>query len=486
MYKKLFTPFVLGSLTVLLALCTISCAVDPVTGQPQLMLLSESDEINLGRQTDQGVVQEYGVYHDQELEEYLNAFLQELAQVSHRPNLPYQLKIVDSQVVNAFAVPGGYVYFTRGILAHLNSEAELIGVMGHELGHITARHSAEQYSRAQLAQIGLGLGMSLSDSLRPLAGLAEFGVGMLFLKFSRDNERESDDLGVEYATKLGYDASQLASFFDTLERMQESSGQGALPSWFSTHPNPVERSRTVERKAKEWQQQLGVKDAKVDRGEYLKRIDGLVFGEDPRQGLVDNNVFYHPDLRFQFPVPANWTLVNTRVFVQMLSPKEDAAIFFTISNSRSTHEAAQEFAVKSKATVIEYGRTRVSGLPAHRMVWQIDSQQGFLQAISYFIQKDARVYLFHGFSSVGRFRSYRPTFESVMMRFDELRNPKMLNAKPSRIRIRATPKAMSMRQALRALGAQEDELEELARLNGKGLDDPVPGNTLLKIVEKGR
>jgi predicted Zn-dependent protease len=166
-----------------------SCAVNPVTGRQELMLLSEPDEIQLGRQTDGQVVQEYGLYEDAKLTAYLNDICQRLGKISHRPNLTYHFKVLDVSVVNAFAVPGGYVYFTRGILASLNNEAELAAVMGHEIGHITARHSARQYSQAQLAQLGLGLGMVFAEKIPALSELAQLGVGMLFLRFSRDNER---------------------------------------------------------------------------------------------------------------------------------------------------------------------------------------------------------------------------------------------------------------------------------------------------------
>jgi len=207
-----------------------SCAVNPVTGRQELMLLSEPDEIQFGRQTDGQVVQEYGLYEDAKLTAYLNDICQRLGKISHRPNLTYHFKVLDVSVVNAFAVPGGYVYFTRGILASLNNEAELAAVMGHEIGHITARHSARQYSQAQLAQLGLGVGMVFAEKIPALSELAQLGVGMLFLRFSRDNERQADDLGVEYSSKVGYDATQMASFFETLERMNPGSDRSGLPS----------------------------------------------------------------------------------------------------------------------------------------------------------------------------------------------------------------------------------------------------------------
>jgi predicted Zn-dependent protease len=407
-----------------------------------------------------------------------------VAKVSHRPNLPYDCKVVDSPVINAFAVPGGYIYFTQGIMAHLNSEAELLGVVGHELGHVTARHSAEQYSRAQLAQVGLGLTLGLSETLASFSDVIQFGVGMMFLKFSRDNETESDDLGVEYSSKLGYDAIQMANFFQTLDRMQPSSDRSGLPEWFSTHPNPADRDNTVRRKAKEWQTNLGLRDPKVNRKSYLRRIDGLVFGEDPRQGFIENNVFYHPGLRFSFPIPAGWVLQNTNVLVQMISPKKDAIILFTIASARSPEEGAQRLVRQSGEGVIESGAVTVSGFPAYRLVSQLRSQQGLIYLLSYFIQKDSRVYAFHGLTSDNLFKGYSPTLEGTIVRFKELTDPSRLNVKPARIRIRSAPRSRTLRQVLRDFGTLEDKMERLALINGMRLNDQVAANTLLKVLEK--
>ncbi|UCF82278.1 MAG: M48 family metalloprotease [Desulfobacteraceae bacterium] len=483
MLEKHYRIIMIGLLFCLL-FWIASCAVNPVSGGRELMLLSESQEIELGRKTDGQVVRQYGLYEDEKFTEYLNGFCRRLGKLSHRPNLNYQFKIVDTATVNAFAVPGGYIYFTRGILAHLNNEAEVVGVIGHEMGHITARHSAQQYTRAQFAQVGLGLGMILSETVRSFGDLAQFGVGMLFLRFSRDNERQADDLGVEYASKAGYDASQMANFFDTLERMHAKSDRSGLPDWFSTHPNPIDRQATVRKRATGWQRKLGVNNLKIDRDQYLRRIDGLVYGEDPRQGYVEQGVFYHPVLKLQFPVPSKWKLENTRSFVRMVSERKDAAILFSLSSARSPKEAAQSFVSKNKATVIESGRGNVKGLSAYRMISQVRSSKGAVQIMSYFIQKDNKVYVFHGFSALSSFDRYRDTFEGTMTQFRNLSDSKKLNVKPSRIRIRSTRAAGSMRQALRSLGVPADKLKELAVLNGKHLDENVPANTLLKIVAK--
>ena len=206
-------------------LITNSCSVNPVTGKKELSLMSEKQEIALGKQSDPSIVANFGLYQDPKLQTFITQKGQKMAKISHRPGLKYEFKVLDSPVVNAFAVPGGYVYFTRGILAHFNNEAEFAGVLGHEIGHVTARHSAKQYSNQMLAQLGFFVGMVVSPEFRQFADVTQQGLGLLFLKFSRDHESQSDKLGVEYSTKIGYNAHEMADFFKTLSRLSEGQKQ---------------------------------------------------------------------------------------------------------------------------------------------------------------------------------------------------------------------------------------------------------------------
>jgi predicted Zn-dependent protease len=475
---------VLESCLIGLLLWVFSCATNPVSGKRELMLLSETDEVELGRETDPQIIREYGIYDDPKLTAYLDALCQQLGKLSHRSQLNYHFKILDASVVNAFAVPGGYVYFSRGILAVLNSEAELAGVMGHEIGHIAARHSAKQYSRAQLAQMGLGVGAIFVDSTL-LTGLAQVGVGMLFLRFSRDNERQADDLGVEYSSKAGYDASEMGNFFETLERMNPGSDQSGLPGWFSTHPSPEDRVKAVRTKAKEWQQKLNLKDLKINQERYLKEIDGLIFGEDPRQGYVAENTFYHPSLHFQFPVPDKWELKNRPSQVQMVSDGQEALILFFVTTGTSSREAAGTFMTKTGATLIKSDTVHVNGFSSQRMISDISSQNGIYRLMSYFIEKGRNVFVFHGMTSSDRFQKYRSLFEQTMSRFRELSDPKKVNVKPDRIRIRSAKTSDTLENEFRSFGVPNEKMKEMALLNGRDLKAMVPANTLLKVVEKG-
>ncbi|HEU0109530.1 MAG TPA: M48 family metallopeptidase, partial [Flavisolibacter sp.] len=329
----------IGLLAAVVLLCN-HCARNPVTGKSQLALISEEQEIAMGREADPQIVAQFGLYEDSALQRFIREKGQQMAAISHRPNIQYTFRVVNSEVVNAFAVPGGYVYFTRGIMAYFNNEAEFAGVLGHEIGHITARHTVSQQSKAVLSQVGLIGAMIINPQIAQFGELASQGLGLLLLKYGRDAERQSDELGVEYSTKIGYDAHQMANFFTTLQRQGQQSGSAELPTFLSTHPDPGERNITVGKLATEWQQKLNVTNAKINRDTYLRRIEGIIYGEDPREGYLESGIFYHPVLKFQFPVPANWNYQNTPQSVQMASKDGKALLMLTLGRGNSLQEAA--------------------------------------------------------------------------------------------------------------------------------------------------
>jgi predicted Zn-dependent protease len=484
MHRKIVSKTTIAAIVVALIVWAVSCAINPVTHKRELMLLSAADEVEMGRQTDPQVIQTFGQYEDAELARYVAALGKKLGALSHQPNLAYSIKVLDSPVVNAFAVPGGYVYLTRGILAYLNDEAELAGVVAHEIGHIAARHSAQQYSRAQVAQLGLGLGSMVSKTFSKYAGVAEFGVGMLFLSFSRDDERQADALGVEYSSKAGYDANHMANLFVSLERLNPGEAQGGLPGWFSTHPNPPDRIAAIKRDTQVWQAKIQQTKFAVNRDQYLKQIDGIVFGEDPRQGYVEGNIFYHPQLRFQFPVPAGWKVNNTASQVQMFNQEQNAIILFSMAPEKSPSAAADAFINESKAAVIKSERTQVNGLQAHRIISDVTTEQGIIRVMSYFIQKGQTVYAFLGYTEQSRFNGYSSIFEQTMGRFKNLTDASKINVKADRLAVKKTTTQGSLRQALQKFGGPENKWEALAIINGMQLGDAVPNNTIIKLVVK--
>lgn len=468
---------------VLLAvLVPLSCAINPVTGKRELMLVTQQDEIALGKQSDREIGHTYGFYEDAELAAYVDRIGRSVARNTHRPNVEYHFKVLDTPVVNAFAVPGGYVYVTRGILAYLNDEAELAGVIGHELGHENARHIARNMSRQQLAQAGL-MAMSVSERLRKYAGLAQFGASMLFLKFSRDDERQADDLAVEYAGATGYDTYRMADFFETLERMNAGAGAG-LPDWFSTHPNPVNRIAAVRSATAQWQTKLARPKYAVNRAEYLKEVDGIVYGDDPRQGYAEGNAFYHPTLRFAFPIPEGWRVNNTPAQVQLLSGKEDAAIVLMADKAATPAAAADQFVLDAKAAVQSRRKLTVNGFSAEQVVARLVSDGDTLQTMSYFIAKGNAVYAFHGMTGRARYAQYASAFSNALGGFRNLDDPARINVKPERLSIKTAARAGTANATLRQLGTADKDLEQRSLLNGIHLTDNVAAGTLIKTVTK--
>lgn len=458
------------------------CARNPVSGKKQVVFMSEAQEIAMGKEADPQIIAQFGLYEDSALQRFLAEKGKQMAAISHRPNLDYQFRVVNSEVINAFAVPGGYIYFTRGIMAHFNNEAEMAGVLGHELGHVTARHSVAQQRNAILGQLGIIAGVVIDPRLAQFAEAASQGVGLLLLKFGRDAERQADELGVEYSSKINYDAHQMSTFFQTLKRQGENSGSAELPGFLSTHPDPGEREATVARLAKEWKQKLNVTNLQVNRDAYLRRIEGLVYGEDPREGYLENNVFYHPVLRFQFATPAGWLYLNSPQTVQ-LAPKDGKALMFlTLGQGKTLSEAANNAMQQNQLKPLESRETTVNGLPAIVVVADRAQEQGTLRTLSYFIQYGTYIYHLLGVSAAADFQNYQSYFTNTMQSFRELNDPAKLNKKPQRIRIREVRQNGTLNQALRNYNMPENKLEELALLNGMRLTDMVTPGTLIKVL----
>lgn len=477
-------------LVLIAAVLVPSCAVNPVTGKKQLMLLSEAQEIQMGKEYDPQVIATFGLYEDEDLKAFIEEKGTEMGKISHRPELEYHFRILDSPVVNAFAVPGGYLYFTRGILAQFNNEAELIGVLGHEMAHVTARHTVSRQSKQQVGQLLLIGGMIASEEFRQFADYAMQGMQLLFLKFSRDDESQSDRIGVQYASELRYDGQEMAEFFNVLNQMHSDDNQSPVPTFLSTHPDPGNRYENVTRYAQQWKDSLGYSDWLIRGDSYLDMIDGMVYGEDPRQGYVENSAFYHPEMKFKFPVPSNWKLNNTPMQVQMAPEDGKALMIFMLAQQENLDEAAEATIEQLNLTTLNSERTTVNGFPAIAAVSEQVSQnqqtgeEQAIKVLSYFIDYGGTIYIFHGVSSEPDFNSYFNTFETTMNNFDELTDPQKLNVQPDRLRIRKVQQNGTLADAFGYFNVPESLQNELALLNNLELSDQVSAGKLIKVIEK--
>jgi predicted Zn-dependent protease len=293
------------------AVLATNCATNPATGQRQLMLVSESQEIQMGKDADVDVRKQMGVYNDAAWQKYVTDVGMRLARASHRPNLPWKFTVVDEPAVNAFALPGGFIYITRGILPYLRDEAELAAVLGHEVGHVDARHSASQVSKQQVAGLGIALGSVLAPKYSDAFGLAGSGLGLLFLKFGREDELEADRLGTGYAAAAGWDPAGMPGLLETLARMDDASGSSrGVPNWARTHPPAADRVQKV---------QESVAAAKAaspggtahNRPQFEDHLPGVVFGDSREKGMVRGTEFVHPVMRFALKFPQGWEIANS-------------------------------------------------------------------------------------------------------------------------------------------------------------------------------
>jgi predicted Zn-dependent protease len=351
-----------------------ACARNPVTGKRQFSLMSESQEIAMGQEADPSIIQQFGLYEDQKLQDFINNKGQEMARISHRPNLKFTFRVVNSPVVNAFALPGGYVYFTRGIMAHFNNEAEFAGVLGHEIGHVTARHGAQQQTQQILAQVGLIAGIIAVPEFAQFAEAAQQGLGLMFLKFGRNHESQSDQLGVQYSTKIGYNSLYMADFFKTLGRITDAAG-ARIPAFLSTHPDPDDRYGNVKKQSEEIQKTIPAANLQVNRDAYLRMVDGLVYGEDPREGYVENYVFYHPELKFQFPTPRDWQTQNSPTQFLMADKNQKAMMVFTMAQGKTLDEAAQNTAKQLNLQVNKTDYKMTNGIRTMTMISEVKQAQ---------------------------------------------------------------------------------------------------------------
>jgi predicted Zn-dependent protease len=465
-----------------------------VTGESQRGAYTWAQERQIGAESDQQIVAQFGVYDDPALAAYVNGIAQTTLQTSAYSapttpaeirSTPFTFRVLDSPVVNAFALPGGYVYVTRGLLAYLNNEAQLSVVLGHEIGHVLARHGSQQAQRAQLGQFGvLGaavLGGVLSRNGRVAEGIAQYGsqgAQLLLLRYGRDAEREADQAGVAYAGFAGYDATQASGFFRSLQRLGAESGS-AIPNFLSTHPDPGERAQTILQLAAQ-----GQNGTQVDAPEYLRRIDGIVLGEDPRQGFTEGSTFYHPELRFQFDFPAGWQVQNSPQAVQISSPNGDAAIQMTLVQQTSAQAAAQALATQQGVQSSGARSTTINGNRAATVEGTATTQQGALQFTATFIEYGGAVYQILGIAPQAAFAQNERAFRQAGQSFARLTESRYLNRQPTRLDVTTTSRGASIQSLLRGRTLPGGvTAEDVAIMNEVDLAEALPAGRSIKLPQ---
>lgn len=468
-------------LPALLALLS-ACSVNPATGKRQVSLIGEDQEIAIGREQDQAIVASLGLYGGPDVQAYVQRIGQGLAAASERPDLPWTFRVVDDPSVNAFALPGGFIYVTRGIMTHLTNEAELAAVLGHEIGHVTARHSVNQISKAQLASLGLGIGSILSEDVARFGQVAQAGLGLLFLKYSRDDERQADDLGVRYVMRENYDPREMSDVFALLDRIGQSSEGGSLPGWLSTHPAPENRRKDIDAALVAMNEDFS--DKIVRQAAYYREIDDMVFGSDPREGYFRQNRFVHPGMRFALTFPEGYRTVNQKSAVVGISASNDAAIELSVAEAASAQAALEAFLSQEGIAPIEGGVERIEGLSSASSGFGARTQGGEVRGVVAFVEHQGRVFRLVGYGTAPGWGTNAGSIHRALATFAPLTDPDELEVEPMRVEIVEPDRPLSLDDFARSFDATVD-VPTLALINQ--LD---PGSTLqagrpYKVVRGG-
>jgi predicted Zn-dependent protease len=474
------------SLRVLLfAVVVAGCATNPATGRRQLMLMSEAQEIQIGRETDAEIRKQMGVYQDQQIQQYVSRVGQRLARTAHRPNLPWTFTVVDEPAVNAFALPGGFVYLTRGILPFLRDEAELAAVLGHEVGHVDARHSAEQYSKQQLAGGGLLVASVLAPEYGNLIGAGGgLAAQMVLLKYGRDAELESDQLGVRYSAANGWEPRAMQGLLGTLARLDEAQGsRRGVPNWALTHPPAADRVTKI---------QEAVTTTRVagtpatNRAEFERVLDGVVFGDSREKGIVRGSEFVHPVLRFSLRFPNGWEIANTNEQVAAIEREGGrvAMVLELAPNGGSVEQTARTTMTKAGLREANGERTRINGLDAYVGTYEGVSGSTRIGVRAAHIRSGQQTYLIAGLAPVSDFSRVARQFDASLQSFRPMSADEAARIQPNRVdfyTVRSGETWDSIAQ--RAGGAIKPST--LAIMNGQEPGAPPRAGTRIRIVTGG-
>ncbi|MCW5698469.1 MAG: M48 family metalloprotease [Rhodospirillales bacterium] len=487
--------FLHGSIAILLPLLIFvaGCAVNPATGDRQFMLMSSAAEQKLGAEEHPKLVSQFGGrYEDADLTRYVEHVGASLAAVTEAPDIPFTFSLLDNETVNAFALPGGYVHITRGLLALADNEAELAGVLAHEIGHVVARHTAERYSQS----IGAGLlatvvGAAGSAAGVPIGDLAATGAQAFVQSYSRDQELEADELAVRYLRRAGYDPQGMATFLRKLEantRLEATlAGDPAAADRFNimaSHPRTADRVQQAIVLAAGGD----VTGARIGREDYLKRIDGILYGENPKQGVQIGREFLHPTLRIAFLVPPGFSITNTPGAVIAKSPRGAMVVF----DMEHPERASQ---VDDMVTYVDRGigaklhfknleSIAVNGMAAATGAALVRGQRGAVDLRVVAIrERQDRIYRFAFLSSPAVTGSLASDFKDTTYSFRQLSGREAARIKPLRVKVIPVHAGDTAEILAAQMPFSNYRVERFRTLNGLDRHQPLaPGETVKTIV----
>lgn len=423
------------------------CASNLATGERHFNLISESQEIQMGREADAQIISSLGLYPDSGLQRYVQELGSQMARSSERPNLPWTFRVIDDPAVNAFALPGGFIYVTRGLMAHVMNEAQLAAVIGHEIGHVTAQHSVHRMSEQQLTQLGVVAGMMIKPDLQRYGDYVNAGLGLLSLKYSRDDENQADHLGLRYMVREDHDPREMIEVFDMLNNVTQASGGSRVPEWLATHPSPTNRGERLQKEL----DTLSVNPANltVNQNSYLSLLDGVVFGENPREGYFVENRYFHPELEFEFTFPRDWQTANLREGVVAVGPNREAILQITMSDAPSASEGSRAFFQQDGIQGERQEATTINGLPTVSAQFRAQDGEQSLRGRAMFVELEGNTYQLLGYSSDQLWSKYERASTDALRSFRRVTDPDILRAQPMRLEIVTVTQRVSLEQLAR-------------------------------------
>ena len=471
------------------------CAKVPATGKNAFTGgLGTAEEIRIGRENHPKIIKEFGgEYGSPDLRKYVDSIGQLLARTVERQDLKYTFTVLNSDIINAFATPGGYIYVTRGLMALADSEAEFAGVLAHELGHQTALHHAKRHGQVKLADILLTGAAIVTGQVAPKAsrGIMQVGKGLavaLLQRFSRENEFESDDLGVGYLARSGYNPSAMAGFLRKLRAHSRLDAQlrGESPdqidqfNYLATHPAPIERVNRAAAKARATR----VRAPMTAQDTYFGKIDGMLFGDDPEQGFVRGRVFLHPELRFRFEVPKGFRLFNSPKAVTAFGPKGSRIIFDRASKpSDGPMDAYLADLWTQEPRLTEVVRITINGLEGAIGKTRLRSYKGVLDVQLLAIRiHPKKIYRFLFLTPNTLTRTLERDLRRTTYSFRRLDEPEAMSLRPQRIDIIKFGSRDTVARLARRMPFEDFKLERFRVLNGLAADERIEAGRRLKIV----
>jgi predicted Zn-dependent protease len=467
-----------------------ACAVNPVSGGRELALLSEADELRLGRENDAEVRKQYGVYANAPLQAYVQQVGERLAAKSHRPQLKYTFTVLDSPEVNAFALPGGYIYITRGIMAHLNSGAELAAVLGHEIGHVTARHAVRQYSAAMAANVGFTIGSILVPELATRAGQSLLNTlgSALLSGYGRDHELEADRLGAEYIARSDYSPKAMIEVIALLKNQEVfektlAAKEGRAPrvyhGVFASHPSADQRLQQVVGEA---EQHRTATNGRVERAAYLKLLDGLAWGDSEAQGIRRGADFYHQGLNFAVRFPPGWRVDNNPERLLAASPEGDALLQMQTTDKGTARTPQEYLVVNMKLRDLQDAQAlKVNGLPAYSGVTRMQTPFGPRDARVAVVFLHQQAFRFFG-AARGANAAIERAFLDTVQSLHSLRPNERALARSQRLELVTARADDSFAKLARRVPLKNEPEAILRLLNGKyPQGEPAPGE-LVKLI----